>query len=232
MGSGTYWVELNLENCLARDSVTVFYADNSSSFIEIEACDSFVSPSTSYVYFESGVYTDTIPNSELCDSIISIDLSITNLNLPITQEGFLLSANESGATYQWLDCNNAFEAMEGEIGQDFLVIENGSYAVEISKNGCVDTSECISVMSVGIVDYDFKDVTFYPNPSRGEVTIELGDLIEVSVEVISMEGKLIYFKEDISGPKYKFEFATKPGIYILMISSGDRKGFFKLVKKD
>ena len=39
------------------------------------ACDTYTAPS-GMVYTSSGVYSDTIPNAEDCDSIISIDLTI------------------------------------------------------------------------------------------------------------------------------------------------------------
>lgn len=49
----------------------------SYSDIEIEACDAYSSPSGIYIWIETGIYYDTIPNVAECDSIITIDLTIS-----------------------------------------------------------------------------------------------------------------------------------------------------------
>ena len=65
--------------------------------------------------------------------IKQVDTSINNFN-----PSFYANAVVN-ASYQWLDCNDGFALIVGEIGQGFTAIENGSYAVEVSQNGCVDT---------------------------------------------------------------------------------------------
>ncbi len=52
--------------------------ENTYNNIEVMSCDSFVAPDD-LVYFESGEYTAILPNSSGCDSIISIDLTISNV---------------------------------------------------------------------------------------------------------------------------------------------------------
>ncbi len=279
---GEFWVELSLNSCTFRDSIAVYYAMNSASYIEVSACDSFISPSGNYSYFESGVYSDTLsnvancdsvvtidliinyssitniieqacesytdPNGDIyylsgvyevylqsefgCDSLVNIDLSITNLDLSVSQVGLSLNSNQGDATYQWLDCNNNYAEIDGANDQDFIVTENGSYAVEIENNGCVDTSVCVIIANVGISENTlFSNVSVYPNPNYGLLTIDLGDLSEVSIKLMSIDGKVIYKKENISGPSYQFEMNAKAGVYILEISSGNTKQNYKVVKR-
>lgn len=66
---------------------------------------------------------------------LDIDTSVTVSNLSIT-------ANDTGAYYQWLDCDNSFSQISGETGQSFTAIISGSYAVQLAKNCCMDTSVC------------------------------------------------------------------------------------------
>ena len=74
---GDYWVETELNNCFYSDSISISYLTNTYSYLEITSCDSALSPSGLYTWFESGSYSDTLSNSNACDSIISIDLTIS-----------------------------------------------------------------------------------------------------------------------------------------------------------
>jgi len=51
---------------------------NSSSAITKTSCDSFISPSSKYIWYTSGMYMDTIPNAINHDSIITVSLTIKN----------------------------------------------------------------------------------------------------------------------------------------------------------
>ena len=65
---------------LAIDDVTVSWGTtcNTVNTINVAACGSYMVPSGDETHFTSGVYTDTIPNAALCDSIITINLTIYN----------------------------------------------------------------------------------------------------------------------------------------------------------
>jgi len=50
---------------------------NTTSSINVSACTSYTVPSGDEVYNTSGIYHDTIPNAAMCDSVITINLTIT-----------------------------------------------------------------------------------------------------------------------------------------------------------
>ena len=143
-----------------------------------------------------------------------------------------LTANVIGANYQWLDCNNNYAAISGEIGQSFTATNNGSYAVEVTENGCTDTSSCYMVTGIGISENSpFTDVSIFPNPNNGVVNIDLGSLKNVTVQVFSIGGQLLNQKMNINTPNYQFVFNEAPGIYFIEISTDSKTQRYKLVKQ-
>jgi hypothetical protein len=56
----------------------------------------------------------------------------------------------------------------GSTGQSFTATSNGSYAVEITENGCVETSNCVSITSASISNENMGiQLIVYPNPNNG-----------------------------------------------------------------
>jgi PKD repeat protein len=56
-------------------------------------------------------------------------------------------ANISGGTYRWIDCNTN-TIIPGATLQSYSPTLSGDYAVEITINGCTDTSSCISYCNI------------------------------------------------------------------------------------
>lgn len=61
----------------------------------------------------------------------------------------------------------------GETNQSFTPSGNGSYAVEITLNGCVDTSACEMITTVGLNSVDGNTgVRCYPNPANDQIGVD------------------------------------------------------------
>ncbi|MBK8927139.1 MAG: hypothetical protein IPM74_14795 [Crocinitomicaceae bacterium] len=86
------------------------------------------------VYNSTGFYVDTLTSMDGCDSIVEVDLTIINVDAGVTQSGFTLNADLAAASYQWLDCNNAYAVIPSGTNQSFTSPSNGNFAVEV--NGC------------------------------------------------------------------------------------------------
>lgn len=155
----------NNDNGSEAGHVRVFSVCNTYAYLVLNECVSYTSPSGNYVWTENGVYSDTIANMLGCDSIITIDLTITPVDVSITNNSPSLTANASDALYQWLDCNNNYAPIEGAILQNYTATSNGNYAVQITYNNCTDTSDCIAISDVIIQpQYAAEQITIYPNP--------------------------------------------------------------------
>lgn len=122
----------------------------STNSITETACGSYTAPD-GQVHNSSGQYTAIIPNAAGCDSVITIDLTINTVDATTTQvDGITIQANLNGAQYQWVDCDNNFSNINGETNQTYVASVNGNYAVIVTDGNCSDTSDCVSVNSVGL----------------------------------------------------------------------------------
>ncbi|MDX1651075.1 MAG: T9SS type A sorting domain-containing protein [Brumimicrobium sp.] len=160
------------------------------STINPTACNEYLSPAGN-LYTTSGTYLDTIPAAAGCDSVITINLTVDNVDVSVTNSSPTLSATVSGASYQWLDCDNNYAVIPGETSQNFTATANGNYAVEITQSNCTDTSACNSVSNVGINNNDLSKFNVYPNPTKDKLTIELIGSQESDYSILDVTGRMI-----------------------------------------
>lgn len=166
---------------------------SSNASISPVACSPYISPSGLYSWTASGIYADTLVNSCGSDSIITINLTIKPVDTTVTVNWGVFSANASPATYQWLDCDNGYAIISGEIAKDFIPVSNGSYAVAVTQDGCVDTSNCHTIMNVGITETFRNEILVYPNPSTGMFFIRYNDLNITDIRICNSLGENIDF---------------------------------------
>ncbi len=214
-GSGVY----NLTPAGGYDCFVHKISQCTNTYVSISPteCFSFTSPSGNHIWIQSGTYEDTIPNMEGCDSIITINLTIFSVDTSLSINGATLSANAYPADYQWLDCNNGNIPLTGEINQSFTASVSGSYAVMITQNGCTDTSSCITITNVGIVESRTSgSYNLYPNPASGIFTIE--SMSEKTfLEVFNILGEKV-FVILIENPQSVIDLQHYPkGIYTIKI---------------
>ncbi len=142
------------------------------------------------------------------------------IDINTSVNGLTISATATGATYQWLDCNNSDAIIPSETNQDYIAIANGSYSVEITVAGCVDTSACVPITTVGINENSLaNDFNIYPNPTTGVFTIEAKEIIGLAeVKVMTLDGKLIYTTTLSSDNRLNIDGSTwSKGIYLIQI---------------
>jgi hypothetical protein len=204
-----------------------------SCSISINSCNSYRSPSGKYLWTNSGVYKDTVPTSVGCDSVITVNLTIISVDTSVTQVQYVLTANVSTATFQWINCDNEGTPIEGETGQTYTPLATGHYAVVISQNGCVDTSGCFSVIITNLATKTFKqNITLYPNPNDGSFSIDLGKVYpNVEISICEMDGRVLRKDIVFSSGIIDLQLSVVPGMYLVTISSENERAVFKVMKK-
>jgi len=203
-----------------------------SSILNEQTCNSFTSPSGKYTWKESGVYKDTIPSTAGYDSIIIVNLTIISSDASVTQNQSVLTANAAGAAYQWINCDNGDTPIEGESNQTFTATTDGNYAVIVNENGCIDTSVCFTVNITGLLNNTFNhNITLYPNPTDGSFSIDLGRIYpNAEITITELNGRIIR-KDNMINSRFKDLYISEsPGMYLLIITSGNKKAIFKISK--
>lgn len=164
-----------------------------------------------------------------CDSLVTLDLTINTVDVEVNATGTAITANATGASYKWLDCNNNFAFITGETAQTFTG-SNGSYAVEVTQNICKDTSACVNLSIVAISVNEIPDeLAIYPNPNQRTVNIDLGSLKNVSIHVHNLQGQMVYQKEGINSKIYQFELNEPAGVYFVEVGAQGKKQKYKFV---
>lgn len=120
-------------------------------------------------YQNTGIYTDILLDQNMQDSIVVTNIEAITLDAEVVTafDGTLSPfVNNQNQTYKWIMC-------EGNVlGSDFYFTpnESGVYALVITQNICVDTSECViynridtticegSVYEVGNSTYSEEDI--------------------------------------------------------------------------
>ncbi|MBN4072466.1 T9SS type A sorting domain-containing protein [Crocinitomix catalasitica] len=176
--------------------------------------------------------TFTLTAADGCDSTVTLDLIVNGPAISVTQTGSTLTADEAGATYQWLDCP-AMTPIVGATSQVYTATANGDYAVIITNGGCTDTSTCYTVTGVSVIENDFgNELLVYPNPTDGNFSIDLGENYQtVSITMTDLSGKEILSKTYKEGQLLNLKIDEPVGVYLLIIESGNKKAVIRLVKE-
>lgn len=156
--------------------------------------------------------------------IVNIDNSITN-NSPI------LTANFNADSYQWIDCDDENSPIEGENGQSFTALVNGSYAVLIYYNECMVISNCIEVNVTDIAEFVDEKIVVFPNPAEETVFIGMPEVGQTSWSVMTLTGQVINqgIAEDQNFNLNLTNIAA--GLYLLRLDQNDQNNIVKVVIK-
>ena len=197
------------------DIVITAACQSSDSTLSVIACNSYTVPSGDETYLASGIYSDTIPNAAGCDSLLTLDVSVTAVDTSVNQSGTVLTANALSALYQWVDCNNGFTVIPGATGQSFTASSNGSYALVTTQNDCTDTSACYVVNSVAVDDIQQLGFSIYPNPSQDQLFVQFPNVSYWEFEVVDLAGHVVSSGQRTGSTGITESFS--PGTYFLRV---------------
>ncbi len=217
--AGTYTdVLISANGCdsTVTTNLTVNPAASSSQAISLCSGDSIIVGSS--VYYSSGTYNDVLTSVNGCDSTVTTNLTVNPaIDVTTTLNIITITANQSAATYQWVDCNNGNQPIAGATSQSFTPVVNGGYAVIVTQSACSDTSACVVILSVGTSSYStVPTVNVYPNPSTtGDFILKLDR--SAAISVTDARGRDVFAATYSAGQHDLHLEELSDGVYFLVL---------------
>jgi hypothetical protein len=223
----------NINGCDSTISYNVTIGKTTTS-ISTSACNSYLSPAGN-TYTTSGVYYDTLISDSLCDSIFVINLTINNVDSNVNNYQGKLIAYVSGAAYKWLDCNNSLAVISGAISQEFIPASPGTFALQITRSGCVDTSSCYIITSPSGINKNSFGANFnvYPNPTTGLFTVNFNKALDnAKVTLVDVTGKVVLAKTISNTNSVVIDtYSLDKGTYFVTVENNNQVKTISIVKQ-
>lgn len=176
--------------------------------------------------------SQVVQDGRACYSTIETVVGVFEIDTEIVRDEFEFRAVSPVGTFQWLDCDNNFEPIVGETDAFIRADESRNVAVEITFGECKDTSICSGSLPSAISErYQLDGIDVYPNPSDGEVFVNLNGLSEVTYTLMDVQGKVIEEGNIQSNDKFAIGSMVKAGVYILSLESGGERKLVKLIRR-
>ncbi|MUP39176.1 T9SS type A sorting domain-containing protein [Labilibaculum euxinus] len=225
-------VGISKENIIIGSPWDDLYGKNSGLVFLYKTCNNTTNESTveickgeeyifgSQILTESGEYTEIFQSELGCDSIVNLNLIVNSVDTSVSQDGYSLTANTDADNYQWGTCNENFVLIEEETNQKFIASANGSYAVIITQDQCIDTSECYTVIVSSINSIEIKDsFAIYPNPAKDFITIETkDDYKNIQLYVYNSIGQIVLIDQFKREDNLSINISQLPkGLYTIKI---------------
>lgn len=162
----------------------------------------------------------------------SVNVQQTNVINTVAVNGITLTSNQSGATYQWINCNGN-TPISGATSQNFTPTANGQYAVIVTRAGCTATSSCVTVNSVGIEDLDAANIKLYPNPVSNILTVDFGQVMQLDrVFVTDALGRIIQELKQVNDQNIQINLGGESaGVYFLNLDADQSSKVFRIIKQ-
>ncbi len=176
---------------------------------------------TSAVLFPQGNTTYYVRGEPACVTPLTcatIAVGVTPIDSSVTVSGTTITAVSSGAVYEWLNCSTGFSVISGQSGQSFTAPLNGSYALKISENGCIDTSSCYTFSNVGIDKNNDLSFSVFPNPAKDFITIQFATTESAVIRIIDLKGSEFLVLNNDEKPSMLIDLSQlSEGIYLIRV---------------
>ena len=181
-----------------------------------------------FTVFQDSVATSSrITYDQACNTVLP------TIDITVAQTANQLSSNQNGATaYRWLNCTNNYAPIPNETNQTYSPTSNGNYAVEITVNGCKDTSNCISYTgSLGIGLQNLSTINFYPNPAKDILSISTTENIDFTLIITDLNGKTVLTQNNVTNESTISLSTIEAGSYFMTFSSENQKVIQRFIKQ-
>jgi hypothetical protein len=224
--SGWYWVN-STNNCgTATDSVFVQMRESTSETLILNSCKQV--SVNGIAYSQSGTYTQTLVNNSGCDSILTIEAEILNVDAQVFQTDTSYYFNGNPTSIQWFNCITG-QVIPGATQTIFTPEQPGYYGAIVNLGSCSDTSNCLITSAFPFTQkskYFCDNLTLSPNPANDYVSFTLAKE-SYPIRLFSASGAVLWQKIG-SSEKQEISLAHLPAaMYVLQVDQCR----FKIVKQ-
>ncbi|MBP1645411.1 MAG: family metalloprotease domain protein [Bacteroidetes bacterium] len=155
---------------------------------------------------------------------ISVDETTGQISLS-GQVGDVVVWQRKFENQQWAPIENS--GQQTTISQILTDQGQYQYRVRVRNGACPSktTSPVTIYAKIGLFDIDVNSINFniYPNPSKGEFTLDLSlaNKDKVDVQIINLLGKTVYVKENVNSKTQINVSSLENGTYILILKDED-----------
>jgi hypothetical protein len=196
----------------------------------------------SYTWIDGNTYsssnnsaTATLTNAAGCDSIVTLNLTVTNVDTNISTMGNSLVATATNASYQWFTCvGGSLTPIAGATAASFSPTMNGDYAVAVTQNNCTLSSSCVNFMFTNNALIPTKEWVsrVYPNPTTDQLNVSFDRVqAQVRLRLLSTTGQVVFEQTYQQARALQFLMPSVKGLYLLEIATPFEKFTTKVVKK-
>ncbi len=131
--------------------------------------------------------------------------------------------------YVWKRCNDNV-IVDTTLNTSFAPTVPGDYYAVIYAGNCVDSTGCITILTVGIEAISNGVVNVYPNPAKDHIIIETDGSENTIATLYNMVGKQVATLP--FNNRIKVDLNNHPkGVYLLEIKSDTTKRMIKVIKQ-
>jgi len=174
-----------------------------------------------------------LTSNALCASpaVVISNIIATNELTPdpeVTVSGNTLTAEISGANYQWYNCaTNA--PIPNATQQSYTATQSGSYSVLISAGGCSETSDCQTINWNSLDELSENGIILYPNPAKEYFIIDLPEHTTMDMTLFDIAGRKV-MEGTVEGSAQQIDVhSLVDGSYQLVLRAGNKGYFAKVI---
>lgn len=174
-----------------------------------------------------------LTSNALCaePAVVISNIIATNELTPdpeVTVSGNTLTAEISGANYQWYNCaTNA--PIPGATQQSYTAAQSGSYSVVISAGGCSEESECQAIIWNSLDELSENSIILYPNPAKEYFIIDLPENAAMGITLFDIAGRKV-MEGNVEGPAQQIDVrGLVNGSYQLVLRGDTGEYFAKVI---
>lgn len=154
-----------------------------------------------------------------CGGYVETKLKAITVDTRVVASGQNITALNENASYKWLNCNNNKAVIAGETGQIFTAKTNGSYAVEVTEEGCSKVSSCTDIVITGVFGVEDDNLTVVPNLVEGYCRIINSKEEIMNIRILSVDGTAVKALNNYDTSRVLDLSDLPSAVYIVEVSS-------------